>query len=116
MAGLLPLVSGGGKTVTLLSRAATGRDSLGNDVYTDTSTNVAGCIVYPRGSQELVQGQDLVTDGLTVLFPPGTAVKATDRAVVDGVTYEVDGEPSVWSNPFVSIADCVQANLKVVTG
>lgn len=116
MAGLLPLVNGAGQTVIFVSRTVTGQDALGNDVYTDVETPIAGCVVYPRGSAELVQGQDLVTDGLTVLLPPGTAAAATDRAIVDGVTYEVDGQPSVWSNPFVPIADSVQVQLKVVTG
>ena len=116
MAGLLPLVHGAGKTVTWVQRTVTGKDALGNDVYGDVQTPIDGCVVYPRGSTELVQGQDLVTDGLTVLLPSGTAVTATDRAIVDGVTYEVDGQPSVWSNPWASVADSVQVQLKVVTG
>lgn len=113
---LLPLVHGAGKSITVVTRTVTGRDALGNDIYTETSTQVDGCVVYPRGSTELVQGQDLVTDSLTALLPPGTAITATDRVIVDGVTYEVDGQPSAWSNPFVSVADSLQVQLKVVTG
>lgn len=109
-----------GETVVLIGRTVTGRDSDGNDVYTDTETTLTNCPAWPRTSSELVQGQDLVIIGLNVLCPPGTNARAVDRARIDAGpnagTYEVDGEPGAWSSPLTGWTPGVQVALTRVTG
>jgi len=103
-------------SVTLLSRVRSGTDTYGNDVWTTTETVVDGCIVWPRTSSELVQGQDMVIVGLTLLAPAGTTIQPTDQVKVAGVTYEVDGQPGDWTSPFTSWDAGVQVALTRVTG
>lgn len=90
-----------GEPVTLVTRTRNGVDSDGNDVYTDTPTDVlGGCVIWPRGSSELVQGVDTTITGLWLLFPPGTQVSATDRVIARGDTWEVDGDAQQHRSPF----------------
>jgi hypothetical protein len=100
-----------GETVTLIRRTRTGQDSDGNDTWSTSEVDVPGCAVWPRGSSELVQGQDMVIVGLTVLLPTGTAVVATDRARVRGDLYEVDGQPGEWRSCFTGLSSGVQVAL-----
>jgi hypothetical protein len=108
-----------GETVTILRNTATGRDAYGNDKYTHTSVDVSGCGVWPSdaaGGNETTQGRDTVISGLTVLFPPGTAVAATDRVVARGATYEVVGEPGTYVNGFTATQAGTQVTLRRVQG
>lgn len=105
-----------GETVTLLRRALTGQDQYGNDVYSDTATDLRGCVVVPRNSSELVQGQDTIIVGLTLYAPAGTALAATDRFSVRGLEYEVDGEPGEYRSPLTGSRGPVQVALTRVTG
>lgn len=106
-----------GITVTLITRTPTGQDALGNDVFTDTTVDVANCFFDPGGSVELVQGQDMVTTKPTLYLPDeALTVGPFDQVVVDGVKYEVDGTPNYPVNPWTGWAPCIVAHLKVVTG
>lgn len=105
-----------GHTVTLVTRTRSGVDSDGNDVLTETPTDVAGCVVWPRGSSELLQGQDTTIAGLWVLFPAGTTVTAIDAVIVDGDTWEVDGDPEQHRSPFTGRSPGVVVALSKVRG
>ncbi len=105
-----------GETVTLLHRTSSGRDSHGNQTYTWAETDIPGCVVWPTGSTEHVQGQDQTSERLTVLFPYGTDVPATARARVRGLLYEVDGIPSAWASPCTPAKAGVEVRLVRVTG
>jgi hypothetical protein len=105
-----------GRTVTVVRRQVGGRDSDGNDVYTDVETDVDGCAVWPASSSELTDARDTAITGLTVLFPPGTALAATDQVRIDDEPYKVDGEPGTWTSPLSGYAAGVQASLVRVTG
>lgn len=106
-----------GRTVTLIGRTVTGQDGYGNDVRAEARTDVPGCPVWPRtAGAELVQGQDTVLKGLGVLLPPGTDVAAVDAVEVDGLRYEVDGEPARWQSPFTGTVPGVQVSLLRVEG
>jgi hypothetical protein len=105
-----------GQTVTLQSRAVSGKDDYGNTTYTTTSTVLHNVPIWPAGSTELLQGQDILTDTLVALFPHGTVVSPTDRVLAYGRTYEVTGSPFDWVSPWTSTKAGVQVNLKVVTG
>lgn len=106
-----------GTTVTILDRTKTGKDSQGNATYTWAPTvDVPGSVVWPRTSSELVQGQDLVIIGLNVLLPAGYSMTATQRARIDGVDYEVDGEPGIFTNPIEGTRAGCQVALTRVEG
>ncbi len=88
------------ETFTVITRTVTGRDSMGNRTYTPVETTVTGAFA-PAGSTELVQGQDTIISNPTIYLTDGTPAPApTARIVVRGVTFEVDGEPLVFHNPF----------------
>lgn len=105
-----------GHTVTLQSRVAAGKDAYGNTTYTTSSTTLNNVPIWPAGSSELLQGQDILTDTLVALFPHGTTVEPTDRVVAFGRTYEVTGSPFDWVSPWTGTKPGVQVNLKAVTG
>jgi hypothetical protein len=105
-----------GETVTVLRRAAAGPDADGNDAWTTVEQEVPGCAVWPRGSSELVQGQDTVIVGLQVLLPAGTQVSATDRLRVRGAVYEVEGESGAWAAPWGGWPGGVEVALTRATG
>jgi hypothetical protein len=105
-----------GEPVTVLDRAVTGEDGDGNDVFTDTPTFLAGCVFNPGTSLEAVQGQDVLTVKPTVYLPAGSVLKPTDRLIVRGDTYEVDGKANAWVSPFTGWSPGVEVHLKLVTG
>lgn len=105
-----------GETVTFLTRTAGDRDSHGNQTWTWTPTDIPGCVVWPTGSTEQVQGQDQTSERLTILAPYGTDVTAYERATVRGLTYEVQGVPSQWASPFTSTRAGVEVRVERVRG
>lgn len=105
-----------GPTTTWVQRIKSGTDSLGNDVWTTTETDVKAQWFDPGISSELVQGQDVVTTQPSVGYPPGTAVQAIDAIRIDGVTYEVDGSPNAYQNAITGRNYGVVVKLRVVTG
>jgi hypothetical protein len=104
-----------GVPITLLTRTKGAPDALGNDTWTTTSTTVRGAF-NPGSSSEAVQGQDLLTVQPSVYLPAGTVVGAVDAVQVDGQTYEVDGSPNDWVNPFTGWNPGIEVRLKRVTG
>lgn len=84
-------------TVTVIRRAASGRDDYGNATYSETRTDIPGCLVAWTGSQEDQDSADRMTDSATVydmasLWP----VDAADRVEIAGASWEVDGTPQRW--------------------
>ncbi len=105
-----------GEVVVFLHRTAGPRDAHGNKTWTWAETPVPGCIVWPTGSTEKIQGQDQTSESLTLLAPYGTDVTAYERAQVRGLVYEVNGIPSVWASPFTQTRAGVEVRLTRVTG
>jgi hypothetical protein len=89
------------QTVTWVSRVKSGVDDYGNDTFTPTSTTITA-IFAPGGSAELTQGGDTVTDKPMLYdVDPSLPVGSNDAFVVDGASYEVDGDPAKYPpNPF----------------
>ncbi len=106
-----------GETVTLLRTEVTGHDEFGNDVLSPVTVDVRGVAVWPRTASRDVEGQNtLVISGLFVMLPPGIDVKATDRMLVRGTRYEVDGEPGVWRSYLTGTDAGTQVALRRVEG
>ena len=62
---------------------------------------VSGCSVQPASTSLSLDGRVLGTsDGWTAYLPEGTDVRAGDHIVFEGNTYEIQGEPRVWTAPF----------------
>jgi hypothetical protein len=106
----------GGLTVVIRRRIVTGQDRQGNDIWGWADVTVPGAIFAPKGSIELVgkTGDSVVTTD-SLYLPAGTVLTPEDEVVVAGVTYQADGEPSTWVNPWTNDA-IMRADLKRVTG
>lgn len=64
------------------------------------TTAVSGCSVQPAATSLNEDGRVLgIMEGLTAYLPPGTDVQAGDHVTYDGDTYEINGEPKVWTSP-----------------
>lgn len=94
----------GQQTVTFVTRTqkkdADGNpvyDDLGNVVYDETEATDDGWLFAPAGFTELVQSQDTVISNPSLYKLGATSTpSAVDAVIVDGVTYEVDGQPQLW--------------------
>ena len=90
-----------GSVVILRAGTATGGfDAQGYPVIgADTSTISDGWRIAPRSSTEsaLNYGQAVVT-GLTIYNLAQVSILSTDRVVVRGETWAVDGDPAAWHN------------------
>lgn len=104
------------EAATIVSRSVTGQDSDGGDVYGSVSTTTTG-VFAPEGSTELIQGQATVINNPTFYLATGAPVpKATDRIIIRGQTFEIDGEPRVYHNPFTGSDPGAVLRLERVTG
>lgn len=106
-----------GQTVTVVHRT-TVRDRYGNATVTEERADVAGCAVAPRTAQPEVfsQGRSAVIVGLAVYMPPGQLVDADDLFEVAGLTYEVDGQPGVWTSPYTGRPAGIEVALRRAEG
>jgi hypothetical protein len=83
-----------------VQRVKTGADAYGNDVWAETPVSV-DAVFAPGSSSELIQGQDTVLTHPSLYLPTDSPPAPTDRVTVDGVIYDVDGQPDVWpASPF----------------
>lgn len=107
-----------GVTVTLVDRQVV-RDRYGNETVTETRTDIPDCAVAPRaaaGGEQVEQGRTGVIVGLTAYLPYGTDVDAADAIEINGRTYQVDGMPGSWSNPFTGTQAGVEVALRRAEG
>lgn len=90
-----------GETATIQSRVAGAPDRYGEPTWTWTSTTVEGCGFDPGISTETPQTFRMAVSTQPTLYaPPGTTVAVSDRVVVRGDTYDVDGHPWDGKSPF----------------
>ena len=88
------------QTITIVKPGTT--TSRGSTVYDwehpVSSTDIAGCSVQPASTGLSQDGRVLgINQGWTAYIPEGTAVSAGDHVIYEGETYEIDGEPKVWT-------------------
>lgn len=92
-------------------------EATGPDWTTPDSLDIPGCAFDPGGSTEpLEQGRTAVITQPTVYAPFGADVRAGDRLVVRGRTWEVDGDPADYRSPFTGWEPGTTIKLKVVEG
>lgn len=99
-----------GETVTVVRQVAA-RDDAGSRRNTTTTTDVGGCAVRPLASTETDEaGRDTLTDTFEIIAPPGADITATDRLIVRGLSFDVDGTPTDTTDSMSG----VNAGLRVV--
>lgn len=88
-------------TIVRLRSAADGVDEYNNPTPGEPDrVDLDGAFVAPRTSDALDDnGRSGVIVGLTLYLPYGTDIVYTDQVEVDGVVYEIKGEPVSWSHP-----------------
>lgn len=69
-----------------------------------------------QGSEIQLRGRAGVIVGLMLFAPYDTDLVYTDRIEVDGVLYEIEGEPGRWRNPFSGWEAGMQAALRRAAG
>lgn len=118
-----------GESVTVL-RAVAGADGYGDPVLADwantgsiVSTAVQGCAVAPSSGANLSgtsaednNNRTAVIVGLQLYLPAGTDIRSSDRVVVRGETFEVEGIPGDWRSPFTGWRPGVEVALIKVSG
>ena len=66
-----------------------------------STVSISGCAFDPGSSGEVLDlARNVTTTQPKVYAPAGSDIKAADRLVVRGVTYEVDGNVAEWRSPF----------------
>jgi hypothetical protein len=105
-----------GQTVTLRHRVAAGKDEYNNDTYSFTEVKVGPCSVQQTTSREAVNFTDQVSTNILVFVPYGTDVGYLDAMIIDGVEYEVIGEPDKWMSPFSGHTSPIRVSGQIVKG
>ena len=102
-------------TRTIPRKRASVKTVRGSDVFDWSNTDditILNCLVEPGGGSLSLDGRELgIMQGLTAVLPPNSDVKAGDHIVYDGNTYEIDGEPKIFSLPTGTVTN-MQLNLK----
>ena len=64
------------------------------------TVTIDGCALQPASTGEVTDPtRTAVTTRWNLFAPPGADLLPSDRVDVDGVTYEIDGDPQDWSAP-----------------
>lgn len=79
------------------------------------STAISGCWVQPISGEEAVLDREFSRTNLRLFAPHSDALLVTSRVDVDGVEYEVNGEPRRWPGPG-GAPHHIEADLKRLTG
>lgn len=106
------------QTVQVESYQSNAQDSHGNDIDAWAPPGVPQPIYgwSPSGSQEVNGWRDVVTSDAMILAPPDFQCQPKDRVVLDGVTYEVQGESQNYGNGPFDFAPGMVVNLKHIKG
>lgn len=111
------MTSLGNQTVTTVRRTVT-RDPMGDETVTTVRVDIRGCAVAPRtATEETSRGRRDVITGITAYLPSSAALDPDDRLEVDGLEYEIEGEPGRWVDPDTQRGEIVEvAARRVASG
>jgi len=96
-----------GKTATIVRQVPGGTDEYGDPIPgTTIRVDVPGCGWAPRSAGAGPSSEDIhdrgrqgVIVGLTLYMPAGTDLRHTDQVELEGLLYDVEGDPGEWRNP-----------------
>lgn len=102
------------RTATISRKTQTGpEDDYNMPTWVATSTS-APCYLEPASESEDLAGRQVQTVSVWAVFLPGVALGPNDTVTVDGIEYEVVGEPERWHTPVGE--HHVEVGLRRVTG
>lgn len=106
------------QTVQVESYNSSAQDSHGNDIdaWSPPGTPQAIYGWGPSGSQEVNGWRSVVTSDATILAPPDFQCSPKDRIVLDGVVYEVQGDPQYFGRGPFDFNPGVVVNLRHIAG
>lgn len=99
-----------GQDIVLHRRVKVGTDAYNVDTWTVTDDIVRGAFA-PGPTSEPDRDATALSQP-AVYLPSGTDVSYVDTVTVAGATYEVDGQPGEWVNPFTGWHPGVEVRLK----
>lgn len=105
-----------GQYVTLRHRVVAGQDEYNNNTYAFTEETIGPCSVQQTTSREAVNFTDQVSTSVLVFVPYGTNVGFLDAMIIDGVEYEITGDPDKWISPFSGHTAPVRISGQLVKG
>lgn len=101
----------------IVNRTSDGLDDFGNDVSSEaTVETVCELQQRQRERQRGEDGEELATGSFLLVVPSGTVLGSADSVVVEGVEYEVSGEPWIVRNPRTHLPSHVEATVVRVAG
>lgn len=111
---------GAGETVTVLTCSTT-TDRYGNtvDTWSDPAEfNIDGCLFAPGASQELLDARQGTSSQAVLYVPanPGVTIDARSRFTIRGGTWEADGVPDDWRDPFGGQTGGLAVSVRRVAG
>lgn len=109
-----------GVTVTRLRGTVTGTGRRGDsamDWSNPDELTTTGWLIVPKGSSEDNAGRTAVTDELEMYREGGPVdITASDRVTFRDDTYEVQGDPDVFTDPDDPSTDSMTVTVRKVTG
>lgn len=79
--------------------------------------SISGCNVQPMSANEIQDaGFDQSMNWQKLHAPPGSDITTIDRVIFDGITYEVEGPPQNWPDPFTGAVNHLYVILKATRG
>lgn len=91
-------------------------DGFGDPTGPAVEHEIPGCATWPSSAgTENMDFADTVMAPVTLLAPAGSDIRATDEVILDGLVWQVDGDPEVFRSPLTG-AGLVQVHLRKVTG
>jgi len=102
------------ESITQIRLSSSSTDSYGQPVYVETQSQV-NAIVSPRmagSGTNFDADQIVIIEGLTIYLPSGHDVQETDKFIIRGKRYEIDGEPFDWRNGISPWAPGTVVNLQ----
>lgn len=104
------------RPATLIRRTESGEtDDYGNDIPNEDPVEIVA-EVQQQDRSEPSQHPDVSNSNWLAFFQPGTVVHAADSLIVDGVEYEVLGEPWPVRDPLSTLGDHIEATVRRVAG
>jgi hypothetical protein len=108
-----------GESVTRVRPVQSGTDRYGVPVYTDSTVVLEERAAFdPGGSREPVEvGRAPVVTNPKLYFRGAIPdLKATDRLIIRGRTYTVQGDPAYWKSPYGSEMSGLVVELQATEG
>lgn len=109
------------KTVTIIRDELTDEDRYGNPIPGETDEVVYACHLQPAPrsvavSEEDTEDRNTQSSHYLLFLPADADVKGSDRLVIDGDVFEVDGPPRRFDNPRVAAEHHLEVSLKRIEG